>query len=78
MRRVEIPRPGGGKRLLGIPSLTDRVIQHSVPKGVSVEHRLYKLGQYLRGWTAYDGIMQYSWPIPEREDWIRRRVRRCY
>ena len=33
--------------------------------GVSMEHRLHKLGQYLRGWTAYFGISQYYRPVPE-------------
>lgn len=46
--------------------------------GVSMQYRLYKLGQYLRGWTAYFGIRQYYQPVPELEDWIRRRVRMCY
>jgi RNA-directed DNA polymerase len=46
--------------------------------GVSMEHRLHKLGQYLRGWTAYFGISEYYRPIPELDDWIRRRVRMCY
>jgi len=27
--------------------------------GVSMDHRLHKLGQYVRGWTAYFGISQY-------------------
>ena len=46
--------------------------------GVSMKYRLYKLGQYLRGWTAYYGISQYYRPIPELEEWIRRRIRMCY
>jgi RNA-directed DNA polymerase len=46
--------------------------------GVSMEHRLHKLGQYLRGWTAYFGISQYYRPVPELDDWIRRRIRMCY
>jgi RNA-directed DNA polymerase len=46
--------------------------------GVSMEHRLQKLGQYLRGWTAYFGISQYWRPVPELDDWIRRRIRMCY
>ena len=33
--------------------------------GVSMEYRLQKLGQYIRGWTAYFGISQYYRPVPE-------------
>jgi RNA-directed DNA polymerase len=46
--------------------------------GVSMEYRLRKLGQYLRGWTAYFGISQYYRPVPELDEWIRRRMRMCY
>ena len=46
--------------------------------GVSTEHRLHKLAQYVRGWTAYFGISQYYRPVPELDDWIRRRIRMCY
>ena len=30
-----------------------------------MEHRLHKLGQYVRGWTAYFGISEYHRPVPE-------------
>jgi RNA-directed DNA polymerase len=46
--------------------------------GVSMDYRLHKLGQYLRGWTAYFGISQYYRPVPELDEWIRRRIRMCY
>ena len=28
--------------------------------------------------TAYYGISQYYRPVPELDDWIRRRIRMCY
>jgi len=46
--------------------------------GVSMEVRLRKLGQYVRGWMGYFGISEYYRPIPELDEWIRRRVRMCY
>ncbi|MBT9162483.1 MAG: Group II intron-encoded protein LtrA [Dehalococcoidia bacterium] len=46
--------------------------------GVSMEYRLRKLGQYLGGWMAYFGISQYYRPVPELDEWIRRRMRMCY
>lgn len=46
--------------------------------GVSMSYRLGKLSQYLRGWFGYFGISQYYRPIPELEEWLRRRVRMCY
>lgn len=46
--------------------------------GVSMEYRLRKLGQYLRGWTAYFCLSQYYRPVPELDEWIRRRMRMCY
>jgi RNA-directed DNA polymerase len=46
--------------------------------GVSMGYRLHKLAQYLRGWMGYFGISQYYRPIPELDEWLRRRVRMCY
>jgi RNA-directed DNA polymerase len=46
--------------------------------GVSMTHRFQKLGRYLRGWLGYFGISEYYRPIPELDEWLRRRVRMCY
>ncbi len=43
-----------------------------------MQHRFDKLGQYLRGWLGYFGISEYYRPIPELDEWLRRRVRMCY
>lgn len=46
--------------------------------GVSMEHRLEKLALYIRGWMNYYGISEYYTPIPELDQWLRRRIRMCY
>jgi RNA-directed DNA polymerase len=46
--------------------------------GVSMDYRLQRLNQYLRGWMGYFGISQYYRPIPELDGWLRRRIRMCY
>ena len=46
--------------------------------GVSMRYRFAKLAQYVRGWMGYFGISQYYRPIPELDEWLRRRVRMCY
>ncbi len=46
--------------------------------GVSMDYRLHKLEQYLRGWMSYFGISEYHQPIAGLEKWIRRRIRMCY
>jgi len=35
VKRVEIPKPGGGVRLLGIPTVLDRMIQHAIHQVLS-------------------------------------------
>jgi RNA-directed DNA polymerase len=45
---------------------------------VSMEHRYKKLSQYIRGWMNYFGISEYYRPIPEIDQWLRRRMRMCY
>ncbi len=46
--------------------------------GVSMRYRFYKLAQYLRGWMGYFGISEYYRPVPEIDEWLRRRVRMGY
>ncbi len=45
---------------------------------VSMEYRLKKLAEYVRGWMNYYGISEYYRPIPEIDEWLRRRIRVCY
>jgi RNA-directed DNA polymerase len=45
--------------------------------GVSMDYRLERLSEYLRGWMAYFALSEYYSPVPELDEWIRRRVRTC-
>lgn len=71
-----------GKLRWSAPAFED--FKHRVRKltgrswGVSMAWRFHKLAQYLRGWMGYFGISQYYRPIPELDEWLRRRVRMCY
>lgn len=46
--------------------------------GVSMEYRLHKLAEYVRGWMNYYGISEYYRPVPIIDEWLRRRIRMCF
>jgi RNA-directed DNA polymerase len=45
---------------------------------VTMKYRFKKLAQYVSGWMNYFGISEYYRPIPEIDQWLRRRLRMCY
>ena len=45
--------------------------------GISMDDRITKLNEYLRGWMGYFGISQHWTPIEPLDQWIRRRLRMC-
>ncbi len=46
--------------------------------GISMDARLEKLSNYIRGWMAYYSLSEYYSPLPGLDEWIRRRIRMCY
>lgn len=46
--------------------------------GVSMDYRLQKLSEYIRGWMAYFALSEHYSPVPDLDEWIRRRLRMCY
>ena len=46
--------------------------------GISMDIRFQKLSSYIRGWMNYYALSKYYRPLPELDEWIRRRVRMCY
>jgi RNA-directed DNA polymerase len=45
---------------------------------VAMDYRLHKLEEYIRGGMNYYGISEYYRPIPEIDEWLRRRIRMCF
>ena|GEM_PF-1577794 len=58
-RRVEIPKPGGGTRLLGIPTVLDRMIQQAIYVIASDQHIP------LDGFTTENLLWCHPKPLPE-------------
>lgn len=46
-------------------------------KGISMEYRILKLNQVIRGWINYYGIANARGKLMEIDGWIRRRLRAC-
>nr|WP_096552574.1 group II intron maturase-specific domain-containing protein [Ureibacillus thermosphaericus] len=69
VRRVEIPKPDGGVRLLGIPTV------RKMP--YPMEYRIQKLNQYLMGWCGYFALADTKSIFLGLDKWIRRRLRMC-
>ena|GEM_PF-3399746 len=76
----------GGVRHVGKIRWTDKALAnfkhrgqtHGRSWGISMEHRLQKLEQYVGVDGVLRGISQHYRPVPELDDWIRRRIRMCY
>ncbi len=66
VRRKEIPKPDGGVRKLGIPTVVDRIIQQAIAQQLKV---------YIRGWLGYFGIASMKTTMREWDGWLRRRFR---
>lgn len=73
VRRVEIPKPDGGVRLLGIPTVTDRLIQQAVAQVLST---LYDptFSDHSYGFrpkrSAYGAIRKAKGYIQEGNRWV--------
>lgn len=73
VRRVEIPKPDGGVRLLGIPTVTDRLIQQAISQVLS---KIYEptFSQHSHGFrpkrSAHDAIREAKGYIKEGYRWV--------
>ncbi len=73
VRRVEIPKPGGGTRELGIPTVTDRFIQQAIAQQLSIlfdgTFSEYSYG-FRPGKRAHDAVNQAKEYIKEGYRWV--------
>ncbi|MDM5246563.1 group II intron reverse transcriptase/maturase [Lysinibacillus sp. G4S2] len=73
VRRIEIPKPDGGVRLLGIPTVTDRLIQQAIAQVLS---NLYdpNFSNHSYGFrpkrSAHDAIREAKGHIKEGYRWV--------
>jgi len=73
VKRVEIPKPGGGVRLLGIPTVLDRLIQQALLQEMTLifdsEFSMYSYG-FRPGKRAHDAVKQAQNYIQEGYRWV--------
>jgi group II intron reverse transcriptase/maturase len=73
VRRVEIPKPDGGTRLLGIPTVLDRMIQQGIAQILNgvFDHTFSESSYgFRRGRSAHDAIESAREHIGEGYKWV--------
>ena len=73
VRKVEIQKPEGGKRILGIPTVKDRMIQQAIQQELSRYYEpVFSESRYgfRPGRSAHQAIEQASKYIQEGKEWV--------
>lgn len=73
VRKVEIPKPTGGVRTLGIPTIKDRVIQQAIHQKLSIYYEPH-FSQHSYGFRpghdASQAVLQASRYIADGKEWV--------
>jgi RNA-directed DNA polymerase len=73
VRKVEIPKPAGGMRILGIPTVKDRLIQQAIHQELNGHydpHFSEHSYGFRPGRSAHQAIAQASQYIKEGNEWV--------
>jgi RNA-directed DNA polymerase len=73
LRKVEIPKPNGGTRMLGIPTVKDRLIQQAIHQELNRYYEpIFSESSYgfRPGRSAHHAITQASKYIQEGREWV--------
>ena len=73
VRRVEIPKPDGGVRLLGIPTVMDRLLQQAIAQVLTpIFERKFSAYSYgfRPGRSAHDAIKQAQEYVQAGNEWV--------
>jgi len=73
VRKVEIPKPQGGTRMLGIPTVTDRLLQQAIAQWLSPKYEEefcdYSYG-FREGRNAHQAVKQAQSTLNEGYEWV--------